>query len=131
MDANCAPLVADFGVSTAKTTSISCFTRGPPLLGICAIWLLSFCKLPTLYWLPKLHKRLSKLRFIANSSSCATIELSILSTCLIWSVKISGEILNKMESKGLSTHDVSILFFINQKCHTILHPNPLLPYQMH
>ena len=26
-------------------------------------------KLPTLYWLPKLHKRPYKLRFIANSSS--------------------------------------------------------------
>ena len=25
-------------------------------------------KLPTMYWLPKLHKRLCKARFIANSS---------------------------------------------------------------
>ena len=33
-------------------------------------------KLPTMYWLPKLHKRPYKARFIANSSSCATIELS-------------------------------------------------------
>ena len=29
-------------------------------------------KLPTMYWLPKLHKRLYKARFIANSSSCTT-----------------------------------------------------------
>ena len=29
-------------------------------------------KLPTMYWLPKLHKRLYKARFIANSSSCST-----------------------------------------------------------
>ena len=33
-------------------------------------------KLPTLYWLPKLHKRLYKSRFIANSSACTTTELS-------------------------------------------------------
>ena len=31
-------------------------------------------KLPTMYWLPKLHKRPYKARFIANSSSCATTE---------------------------------------------------------
>ena len=30
-------------------------------------------KLPTLYWLPKLHKRPYKARFIANSSSCTTV----------------------------------------------------------
>ena len=42
------------------------------------------CKLPTLYWLPKLHKRLYKSRFIANSSACITTELSIcLTFCLI------------------------------------------------
>ena len=29
-------------------------------------------KLPTMYWLPKLHKRPYKARFIANSSSCTT-----------------------------------------------------------
>ena len=40
-------------------------------------------KLPTLYWLPKLHKRSYKSRFIANSSSCTTTELSIrLTSCL-------------------------------------------------
>ena len=37
-------------------------------------------KLPTLYWLPKLHKRPYKARFIANSSSCTTSELSKLLT---------------------------------------------------
>ena len=35
-------------------------------------------KLPTLYWLPKLHKRPYKSRFIANSSECTTNEFSIL-----------------------------------------------------
>ena len=33
-------------------------------------------KLPTMYWLPKLHKRPYKARLIANSSSCTTPELS-------------------------------------------------------
>ena len=33
-------------------------------------------KFPTLYWLPKLHKRPYKSRFLANSISCTTTELS-------------------------------------------------------
>ena len=37
-------------------------------------------KLPTLYWLPKLHKQPYKSHFIANSSACTTTELSILLT---------------------------------------------------
>ena len=79
-------------------------------------------KLPTIYWLPKLHKRPYKSRFIANSSSCTTNELSILLTsCLtaiknnvikyctavyersgekiFWSIKNLGEILNKLKSR--------------------------------
>ena len=70
----------------------------------------------TLYWLPKLHKRPYKSRFIAKSSACTTTELSILLTScltaiknhgikycttvyerngknLFWSINISGEIL--------------------------------------
>ena len=40
-------------------------------------------KLPTLYWLPKLHKRPYKSRFIGNSSPCTTTELAInLTSCL-------------------------------------------------
>ena len=40
-------------------------------------------KLPAIYWLPKLLKRPYKSRFIANSGSCTTTELSILLTsCL-------------------------------------------------
>ena len=92
-------------------------------------------KLPTLYWLPKLHKRPYKSRFIANSSACTTTELSIrLTSCLtaiknhvikycttvyerncknlFWSIKNSGGILNKLKSRGflasgLSTYAVS------------------------
>ena len=95
-------------------------------------------KLPTLYWLPKLHKRPYKSHFIANSSSCTTTELSELSTsCLTavsyhlikyydicyerdginrcWSIKNSNEVLNKLKSIGfkastLSTYDFSTLY---------------------
>ena len=44
-------------------------------------------KLPTLYWLPKLHKRPYKSRFIVNSSSCTTTELSIILTCCLTAIK--------------------------------------------
>ena len=44
-------------------------------------------RLPTMYWLPKLHKRPYKARFIANSSSCNTIELSKLLTSCLTAVK--------------------------------------------
>ena len=95
-------------------------------------------KLPTLYWLPKLHKRPYESRFIANSSSCTTTELSkLLASCLtavknhlikyydtcyerdginrFWSIKNSNEVLNKLKSKvfkasTLSTYDFSILY---------------------
>ena len=95
-------------------------------------------KLPTLYWLPKLHIRPFKSRLIANSSACTTTESSILLTsCLtaienhvieycttvnerngkkiFWSIKNSGEILNKLKSRGflasgLSTYDISTLY---------------------
>ena len=40
-------------------------------------------RLPTMYWLSKLHKRPYKARFIANSSSCTTTDISkILTSCL-------------------------------------------------
>ena len=44
-------------------------------------------KVPTLYWLPKLHKKPYKARFIANSSSCTTTELSKLLTSCVSAVK--------------------------------------------
>ena len=95
-------------------------------------------KLPTMYWLPKLHKRPYKARFIANSSSCTTTELSkLLTSCLTaikshvirycetvyetsnkkwyWSIKNSGEVLSKLKCRGfratsLSTYDFSTLY---------------------
>ena len=95
-------------------------------------------ELPTMYWLPKLHKRPYKARFIANSSSCTTTELSkLLTSCLtaikshvirycetvyetsnknwFWSIKNSGEVLIKFKCRGfratsLSTYDFSTLY---------------------
>ena len=94
-------------------------------------------RLPTLYWLPKLHKRPYKARSIANSSSCTTTVLSkLLTSCLtavekhwiryydtvyerdginyFWSIKNSNDVLNKFKSKNfqaskLSTYDFSTL----------------------
>ena len=42
---------------------------------------------PTLYWLPKLHENPYKARFIANSSSCTTTELSKLLTSCLTAIK--------------------------------------------
>ena len=95
-------------------------------------------KVPTLYWLPKLHKKPYKAIFIANSSSCTTTELSKLFTScltavkkhvikycekvyersgknLFWSIKNSGEILDKLKARdfnatSLSTYDFSTLY---------------------
>ena len=44
-------------------------------------------KLPTLYWLLKLHKRPYKSRFIANFSACTITELSILLTSCLTAIK--------------------------------------------
>ena len=44
-------------------------------------------RLPMMYWLPKLHKRPYKARFIANSSSCTTTELSKLLTSCLTAIK--------------------------------------------
>ena len=44
-------------------------------------------KLPTLYWLPTLHKRPYKSHFVANSSSCTTTELSIILTSCHTAIK--------------------------------------------
>ena len=95
-------------------------------------------KLPTLYWVPKLHKLPYKSHFIANSSSRTTTKLSKLSTsCLtavknhlikyydscyerdgisrFWAIKNSNEVLSKLKSKDfkastLSTNDLSTLY---------------------
>ena len=45
-------------------------------------------KLPTMYWLLKLHKSPYKARFIAYSSSCTTAELSKLLTSCLTAIKL-------------------------------------------
>ena len=91
-------------------------------------------KLPTMYWLPKLHKRPYKARFIANTAtelsklltSCLTaIKSHVIRYCetvyetsnknWFWSIKNSGEVLNKLKCRGsratsLSTYDFSTLY---------------------
>ena len=95
-------------------------------------------RLPTMYWLPKLHKRPYKARFIANSSSCTTGEISkLLTSCLtaikakvikycetvyersgknmFWPIKYCGEVLSKLIDIGylatsLFTYDISTLY---------------------
>ena len=95
-------------------------------------------KLPTMYWIPKLHKSPYKARFIANSTSCTTTNVSVLLTScltkikehverycdktfqnsginLFWSIKNSTEILDKLKSKRnlastISTYDFSTLY---------------------
>ena len=80
-------------------------------------------RLPTIYWLPQLYKRPYKACFILNSSSCTTTEPSkLLTSCLtaikkhlikycekayersgknlFWSIKNSGETLNKIKFRG-------------------------------
>ena len=85
---------------------------------------------PTMYWLPKVHKRPYKARFIAEISklltSCLTVVKNhVIRYCekvyersgknLFWSIKNSGEVLHKLKSRGfratsLSTYDFSTLY---------------------
>ena len=95
-------------------------------------------RFPTMYWLPKLHKRPYKARLIASSSSCTKSELSkLLTSCLtaikakvikncetvyersgknmFWPIKNSGEVLSKLKDIGyqatsLSTYDFFTLY---------------------
>ena len=53
-------------------------------------------RLLTMYWFTKLHKILYKARFIANSSSCTTTELSkLLTSCL---TAIKGKVIKYCET---------------------------------
>ena len=52
-------------------------------------------KIPTLYWLPKLHKKTFKAKVIANSSSCMTTELSkLLTLCLAAVTNMLSSVVN-------------------------------------
>ena len=93
------------------------------------------CELPTFYWLPKLHKRPYKSRFILNSSHCSTTILSKHITSALtavkdhvikysetafsnsnvnyfWSIKNSSEVIEKLRLRGsqVSSFDFSTLY---------------------
>ena len=73
-------------------------------------------KLPTLYWLPKLHKRSYKSRFIANSSECTTIESSIFFiSCLtaMISLNIAQQFMKEMVKIYLGLLQIQVKFLIN------------------
>ena len=57
-------------------------------------------RLPTFYWLPKLHKQPYNVRFIANSSSCTTTEISKLLTLVLLLSKIMLLNIVKKSMKG-------------------------------
>ena len=87
-------------------------------------------RLPTFYWLLKLHKKPYKARFIAYSSPCLTTELSkLLNSCLTTiknhiikycekvyersgkNQKKSCEVLNKLKSIGFRASSLSTYYF--------------------
>ena len=75
-------------------------------------------KLPTLYWLLKLHKRPYKSRFIANSSACTTTELSILLTSCLTAIKtmslnIAQQFMKEMVKIYFGLLKIQVKFLIN------------------
>ena len=75
-------------------------------------------KLPTLYWLPKLHKRPYKSRFIANSSACTSTELSILLTSSslrlkTMSLNITQQFMKEMVKIYFGLSKIQAKFLIN------------------
>ena len=92
-------------------------------------------RLPTMYWLPKLHKKPYKARFIAKSSSFTTTEISkLLTSCLtaikaktikycetvyersvknmFWPTTNSGEVLSKLKDIGYQATSLSTFFYL-------------------
>ena len=75
-------------------------------------------KLPTLYWLPKFHKRPYKSRFIANSSACTTTGLSILWTFCLTAIKtmslnIAQQFMKEMVKNYFGLLKIQVKFLIN------------------
>ena len=92
------------------------------------------CELPTFYWLPKLHKRPYKSRFISNASNCSTTILSKHITSALtavkdhvikysetafsnsnvnyfWSIKNSSEVIEKLRLRNFRGSQVSSFDF--------------------
>ena len=114
--------------STVQCNACCCLNlmRRLSLIGIDAIWQLSLgffvdednSKLPTLYWLPKLHKRPYKSRFIANSSACTTTELSIRFTSCFTAIKtmsfnIAQQFMKEMVKIYFGVLKIQVKFLIN------------------
>ena len=101
---------------------------------VCMFSYFQLSLLPTMFWLPKLHKRPYKARFIASSSSCTTSELSkLLTSCLtaikshvikycetvyetsnknwFWSIKNSGEVLSKLKFREFRATSLSTYLY--------------------
>ena len=77
-------------------------------------------KVPTIYWLPKLHKNPYKARFIANSSSCRTTDLSkLLTTCLTAVKNMLSSIVKRYMRDPVKTYfgllKLQVKFYINLK----------------
>ena len=75
-------------------------------------------KLPTSHWLPKLHKRPYKSRFIANSSACTNTELSILLTSCLTAIKtmplnIAQQFMKEMVKIYFGLLKIQVKFLIN------------------
>ena len=78
-------------------------------------------KVPTLYWLLKLHKKTYKARFIAYSSSCTTTEHSKLLTSCLTAVKTCYQILWSPAGKGLTSW---LSFVVSAVCLSLSHWYP-------
>ena len=101
-------------------------------------------KIPTMYWLPKLHKNPFKFRFISASSKCSTTRISILLTSALttiknlvinfsnkcyeysginyfWSVKNSVEVLDKIQSVNETYTSVDSYDFSTFILHNLIH----------
>ena len=92
--------------------------------------------LPTIYCIPKLHKSPYKFRYIANSSNCSTTSLSrhltsaltavkehVAKYCetvlnrndvnLFWSIKNSGDVIEKIKSRNFQANTIASYDFSN------------------
>ena len=103
----------------------------------------NICELPTFYWLPKLHKRPYKLRFISNSSHCSTTIFSKYITSALtavkdhvikysktafsnsnvnyfWSIKNSSEVIENFRGSQVHLYLLSTFLLYTPHCDMIL-----------
>ena len=80
-----------------------------------------------LYWLLKLHKKTYKARFIADSSSCTTTELSkLLTSCLTAVKNMLSSIVKRYMRDPVKTYfsllNIKVKFKINLKLEISMRP---------